>query len=301
MNIKLKKQGEIATLDDTDQKSITSSVLMETSPRSAKRPKKTNFFWGTVAGLELQKNSKGKNSGHIDKIKYFECKPSKELFIKSMAITKAEKSKQKKQQLQIAVIATLITLKILEKNENRKMTTRKDNADLLKDLNRKQDKLIPWEWPGKFKQKTEQERLDRFGIDVGDCVQLNKRERPVIMLLERWEAHVGRHLWICFAFTYALLPHNSYIAVCANCFITAVHAIVLECSSNAALGNAVTAMLVSFLAGLSEMMGLLGNLRRAIKVAQISVLRKTTNVNSSMILKFKYSCSDCCCFVSFVI
>ncbi|ETO14882.1 hypothetical protein RFI_22485 [Reticulomyxa filosa] len=244
IKIKIKKQGEIATLDDTDQKSSTNSVLMGTSPGSAKKPKKVlidvstletplykgvlsvgaikysileeqklqelnlevndiviisqdrvgvvryigeaHFFWGTVIGLELQKNSKGKNSGHIDGIKYFECKPSKGLFIKPMAITKAEKPKQKK---------TIKTPNRSNSNSNTnksknpegrrksEMSTRKDNANLLKSLNREQDKLIPREWPGKFKQKAEQERMDRFGIDVGDCVQLSKGERAVVMFI----------------------------------------------------------------------------------------------------------------------
>jgi len=38
----------------------------------------------------------------------------------------------------------------------------------------------PREWNGKFKQKAEQERMERIGIDIGDCVQLSKGERAVI-------------------------------------------------------------------------------------------------------------------------
>ncbi|ETO08125.1 hypothetical protein RFI_29263 [Reticulomyxa filosa] len=172
---KIKKTGGNCTLDDTDQKSSTSSVLMETSPGSAKRPKKkvddivtisqdrvgivryigeAHFFWGTVAGLELQKNSKGKNSGHIDKIKYFECKSSKELEIK----TKQNKKKPTPNRSNSNIN------KSKNPGEKRKseMTTRKDNADLLKDLNRKQDKLILREWPGKFKQKNETGKIGSF-------------------------------------------------------------------------------------------------------------------------------------------
>jgi len=48
-----------------------------------------------VIGIELIKNSKGKNSGHVDGIKYFECKPSKGLFVKPVSILKAEKPKEK--------------------------------------------------------------------------------------------------------------------------------------------------------------------------------------------------------------
>ncbi|ETN97515.1 hypothetical protein RFI_40012 [Reticulomyxa filosa] len=142
-----------------------------------------HFFWGTVVGLELQKNSKGKNNGHIDGIKYFECKPSKGLFIKPMAIAKAEKPKQKKPAKTPNNSNNNKTTKNPGEKRKSEMITRKDNANLLKSLNKEQDKSVPREWPGKFKQKAEQERMDRLGIDVGDCVQLSKGERAVIMFV----------------------------------------------------------------------------------------------------------------------
>ncbi|ETO08339.1 hypothetical protein RFI_29050, partial [Reticulomyxa filosa] len=133
-----------------------------------------HFFWGTVVGLELQKNSKGKNNGHIDGIKYFECKPSKGLFIKPMAIAKAEKPKQKK---------PAKTPNNSNNNKTTKNPGEKRKSEMITRLNKEQDKSVPREWPGKFKQKAEQDRMDRLGIDVGDCVQLSKGERAVIMFV----------------------------------------------------------------------------------------------------------------------
>jgi len=139
-----------------------------------------HFVWGTVVGIELLKNSKGKNSGHIDGIRYFECKPWKGLFIKPMAIIKAEKPSQK-MKMKTPSLKKLATKANAKGRRMSEMTTRrKDDVSLKMQVKKEPPKMLIRDWPGKFKEKAEQERMDRMQIDIGDCVQLSKGERAVI-------------------------------------------------------------------------------------------------------------------------
>jgi len=137
-----------------------------------------HFFWGTIVGIELLKNSKGKNSGHIDGVKYFECKASKGLFIKPMAILTAEKPKQKSK---TRTPQKDPRGKAPEGRRRSEMARGKTN--LFQIVKKEEEKPIARDWPAKFKQKAEQERMDRMGVNVGDCVQLSKGERAVILYI----------------------------------------------------------------------------------------------------------------------
>merc|ERR1712130_75196 len=125
-----------------------------------------HFTFGVIVGLEMDGNGKGKHSGDIDKIKYFDCKRNGGLFVRADSIEKIIEKKR---------------LKTKQKNKSLDKTTgERFNAMLQSMDNEDYEENDDSELDLSELSKKERFRLERLHLEIGDVVEVDKGRKGIL-------------------------------------------------------------------------------------------------------------------------
>lgn len=134
----------------------------------------THFTFGPVVGVEMDGNGRGNHSGEVDRIRYFDAKRNGALFVRIEEIEDIlDKSKRKK-----------IRMSSMDREsaERWKAALRAMAAEEAAD-----DEEVDLT---ALKQK-ERRRLERFHLEIGDVVELDKGRRGILHFVGRVDAVNG--------------------------------------------------------------------------------------------------------------